>query len=86
LTPQKAEEVSGVEKSIVRSRLRRYLRDLFDESELRDLCFDLEIDFDGLQGEGKGDKVRELLAYVERRGRTNELLELCRRLRPNVSW
>jgi formylglycine-generating enzyme required for sulfatase activity len=69
-----------------RAKLRRNLRTCFDESELRDLCFDIGIDYDSLRGEGKGDKARELVAYLERRGRLSELIEVCEELRPKVPW
>ena len=65
-------------------QLRQLLTTHFNESELRDLCFDLRVDYDSLPGEGKGDKARELVAYLERRGRTSELLDACLRLRPNA--
>jgi formylglycine-generating enzyme required for sulfatase activity len=58
----------------------------FDLEELKMLCFQLHIDFDDLRGEGKEGKARELITYVERRSRTLELREMCRRLRPAVLW
>lgn len=58
----------------------------FNESELRTLCFDLEIDYDDLPGAAKTDKARELVAYLERRERIHELAQVGRRLRPDVSW
>src|SRR5262245_15533549 len=69
-----------------RAELRQILTIYFDESELRTLCFDLEIDYESLAGQGKRDKARELVAYAARRGRTAELVRLCRDLRPNVDW
>jgi hypothetical protein len=38
----------------------------FDLSELQDLCFNLSIDFDNLNGENKRDKAREAVAYCQR--------------------
>jgi hypothetical protein len=67
-------------------RLRRTLNRCFDENELRDLCFDLGVDYQDLPGEGKGAKVRELIAHLERRGRLPKLVEMGRELRPDVSW
>ncbi|MGZ7246537.1 hypothetical protein ACXWO4_10800, partial [Streptococcus pyogenes] len=37
-------------------------------------------------GQGKADKARELIAYVRRYGRVNELVTLCRHLRPHADW
>jgi hypothetical protein len=65
--------------------LRDVLYEYFDDSELRDLCFfELGIDYDGLAGTGKRDKIRELIAYCKRNGRVVELVQVCRRLRPNA--
>jgi len=71
---------------IDRSALRQNLTTYFNASELRTLCFDLNVDYDSLQGEGKGDKARELVAYMERHGRISELVEACKRLYPKVTW
>lgn len=69
-----------------RSRLRLLLVLHFSESELRDLCFDLGIDFEIIPGPTKSDKARELLAYTSRHGHHNALIAQCRRLRPHVEW
>ena len=68
------------------AELRQILTAHFDDSELRDLCFDLGVDYESLSGQGKSDKARELVAYFERRGHTLELVKTCRQLRPNASW
>lgn len=67
-------------------RLRQLLLEHFDDGELRDLCFDLHIVYDDLPGEGRKDKVRELVAHCERHVRIPELVKECRRSRPNVFW
>jgi hypothetical protein len=65
--------------------LRDVLYEYFDDGELRDLCFfELDIDYDGLKGSGKREKVRELLAYCKRFGCLPELVQACRKLRPNA--
>ncbi len=48
-------------------RLRRYLNEVLDLSELQAVCYDTGIDFQNLAGSGKMDKIRELLSYIERR-------------------
>jgi hypothetical protein len=58
----------------------------FNEEELRDLCFQLGIDYETLPGDSKTIKARELVAYHERRNRIESLSQVCRQLRPNVSW
>jgi Effector-associated domain 7 len=85
--PDTQEHAAGIPKSVVPlAALRHGLVTHFDASELRDLCFDLGIDYEALPGESKGDKARELVAYTERRGRTVELATLCRQLRPDADW
>jgi hypothetical protein len=67
--------------------LYKIITDHFDENELRTLyTVQLGLDYDSLQGEGKDAKARELIAYLERHGRISELIEVGKRLRPNVSW
>jgi predicted transcriptional regulator len=67
-------------------KLLQVLDKCFDEGELRTLCFHLDVDYDSLPGEGKANKARELVAYLERRGRIPELVETGKQLRPDVSW
>ena len=69
-----------------RSRLRQLLAERFSEGELRTLCFDLGIEYDDLPGEGRADRARELVAYLERRDRISDLKEIGERMRPDVSW
>ena len=66
--------------------LQQMIQRYFNTSELRSLCFDLGIEYEDISGENKSDKVRELITYAERHGRTHELIMLCRRLRPHVDW
>ncbi len=46
------------------------------------MCFDLQVDYDSLRGEGKAGKARELVAQAERIGRLAELEAAVRRERP----
>ena len=73
---------SSSRKSLV--DLRHNLLTHFSEDELRTLCFDLGVDFEALSGENKDGKVRELVAFLERRGRIPELIATCRELRPSA--
>jgi hypothetical protein len=67
-------------------QLRQLLATRLDQGELRTLCFDLGIDYDDLPGEGKANKARELVAYLDNRGRIPELLRAGEQLRPDISW
>lgn len=72
--------------TISTDKLRQILNDYFNESELQNLAFDLGLDYENLPGKSKGDKARELIAFLERRGRLSELVQTCYQLRPNASW
>jgi hypothetical protein len=66
--------------------LREIVALYFNEGELRTLCFDLGVDYDDLPGKGKTEKAKDLVEYLEHRGRISELVEIGQQLRPNVSW
>lgn len=68
----------------LRRRLRQVLVERFNESELRTLCFELDVDYESLQGQGKADKARELVAYLGRRQRIQGLALTVKRLRPDI--
>jgi hypothetical protein len=66
------------------ARLRQVIVERYDLEELRTLCFDLSVDspalrasasVDALRGEGTAAKTRELLLYLGRRGRLEDLLD-----------
>jgi len=58
----------------------------FDDEELRDLCFKLNVYDESLPGGGKSGKARELVMFLERQGRLAELVTLGKKLRPEISW
>jgi hypothetical protein len=70
----------------VLARLRRNLDEYFNDEELRNLCADLNVDYDNLPAQGKENKIRELIAYLDRRLRIPELAKKCGELRPKASW
>ena len=65
--------------------LREAIDKHFNLEELRTLCDDIGVDFDNLGGEGKEAKARELIAYLERRGELERLIDAIRRQRPGSS-
>jgi hypothetical protein len=71
---------------IEQAGLRRYIQEHFNIGELQALCFDLKIDYDGLSGEGVGNKVRELVAYCLRHRRILDLIRDLSRRRPSIKW
>jgi hypothetical protein len=69
-----------------RVRLRMMIDEHLNKSELQTLCFDMNVDYDSLNGENKSDKARELVAYFQRRGTIRDLVAKCKELRPKVEW
>ncbi len=60
------------------------LDERFDMGELNLLCFRLHIDYEDLGGEGKQEKILELLNYLERRGRLLDILDSIRVYRKDI--
>ncbi|WP_420627389.1 hypothetical protein [Candidatus Leptofilum sp.] len=75
---------NGQEKPVDLRKLLRAINDSFSEDDLRDLCFELRLDFENLPGSVKKDKVRELIIHFDRRKRINVLVEAFREMRPHV--
>ena len=71
------------ESSPAAGSLRAVLAEAFTDDDLRDLCFDMSIDYESLPGDNKSAKARELVLYCQKRGRLEELAGHVRRLRPN---
>lgn len=70
-----------------RRQLRQLLTDYFSLSELKNICFDLDIDYENLpEHDHKSGFVRELLAFAGRIGRLQELIQVCREERPQLAW
>lgn len=65
--------------------LRDQIVQLFNESELHDICLELNIDPETFD-ESKTTFVRELIFYLSRRGRLGELIKICQRERSHVEW
>lgn len=66
--------------------LHQAIDEYFSLEELQELCVSLGIEYQNLPGEIRRAKARELVALVERSGRTGELLEQLQGMRPNVDW
>ena len=57
----------------------------FNVEELKEVCFHLGIEYEDILGEARRDKMRELILYVQRANRVDDLIQECQRQRPNVS-
>lgn len=65
-------------------KLREEIGKRFNTEELKDLCIDLGIDYEDLGGEGRKNKIRELVYHHERRDTTPKLVERVRVARPGI--
>lgn len=69
-----------------RTALLKELSRTFNDEELADLCFDLDIDYEELDGSNRRAKARELITYCERRDMVSELIAACAEMRGNIDW
>jgi serine/threonine protein kinase/tetratricopeptide (TPR) repeat protein len=83
--PAGAKEAQAAQE-VWRGRLRQILDKRFDEGELRDACFDLDITYDDLPGRGQGDKARELVDYLDRRHKVSLLIRWGKTNRTDIDW
>ena len=64
-------------------KLFQFMLDAFNEEDLRKLCFLLAVEYDSLPGRAKSAKTQELISYVDRNGRLDELIEIIKEERPD---
>lgn len=64
--------------------LAQLLAHRLDAQELRHLCFEMEVEYDGLGGEGKAARARELVAYLNRREGLPRLVAWLESNRPDI--
>lgn len=84
---QKAYEVAAPKgQELKRIQLRDALLNHFNENELEDLCFELDVNYEDLPGSARPQKVRELISYFERLrpGRVQTLETYVREKRPHA--
>jgi len=67
-------------------KLSDLVYEYFNTSELKNLCFQLQIDYESLSGNNRRDKTRELTMHCHRHGRVDELIAKCQELRSHVDW
>ena len=72
-----------------RKQLYDQMRQSLNESELRDVCFYMDVDYESIAVHAKHtlyDKMRELIQAGERLGKLTALLQACERVRPEREW
>jgi len=67
--------LDGVETAALRRerQLQERLMQVYDLEGLRQLCFELAVDYEELPGQTKSAKTREMVQYMGRHGRLDEL-------------
>ncbi|MCB8988992.1 MAG: trypsin-like peptidase domain-containing protein [Ardenticatenaceae bacterium] len=68
------------------SAIHQLLLAHFSEEELKNLCLGLGVAYDDLPAAGRENKARELVTYLERRGRLDELRLAVLKARPSAIW
>lgn len=68
------------------NHLHKGLTTSYSFEELKTVCFSINVDFDDLPGGTKEAKARELLSYLDRRGKLQTLIDYCLKERPNFKW
>ena len=70
-------------ESSKRAKLRQFLIDRFSLGDLKDLAFDLGVDFQALPHQDTPELARELIAYLEHREETKPLIVEVVKQRPD---
>ena len=66
--------------------LRREMMRCFEETDLIEICMDLNISFTDLNGHSRKDKVRSLIVYCNKLGRIPDLVTICPEVNPDFAW
>ena len=70
-----------------RKRIRQNIIEGFTLSEIKDLCYDLDIDYEILPDhDHKTGLARELIGYLGRNNRLEEFIDICQEERPELVW
>jgi hypothetical protein len=59
---------------------------VFSLEEMHDLCFHLGVAAEDIAGDTRSQFARNLVGYLQRRGRLADLVRLARQLRPHLDW
>lgn len=76
-------EIEALKKDIV--KFTEIISSRLSLNEIALLTFDLGVDYDGLKGDSKSEKVLSLLNYLHQRNRLGEFLSIVSKMRPDIS-
>ena len=85
-TSMMADPTAKLSTTAKRTSLRNEISTTYNLGELRTLCFDASIPYEDIAGETKNDKIRELIAYAERKNKMSLLLTVLREGRPSATF
>ncbi len=69
-----------------RATFQDQMAQAFSLDDLREICFELDVNFDSVPGETIDRKTLELYSHMERRGDVYRLAAVCEKLRPKMNW
>lgn len=72
--------------TILPKNLDTLIRYHFDVNELQHLVYQMNIEYQDLTGETKHAKILALIDHCKRHGRLEQLIYLCRLMRPHINW
>lgn len=65
-------------------KLKNILDKRFSLAEIKDLCFELEIDYDDLGAGGLAERIQALLVYLNNRNEIGRIIALIAKYRPDI--
>lgn len=68
------------------NQIIKLMNQYFDINELRDLCLDLQIDYENLLGERKVDKIKALVGLFFRQNLLDVLINWLSGIKPDINW
>ncbi len=66
--------------------LAHQIESSFTIAEIQNICFDLGIEYENIEGNTKSNKARSLVKHCKRTGQLAQLVEQCKQLRPSIRW
>jgi tetratricopeptide (TPR) repeat protein len=69
-------------QKVIPAKLEQFIFLYFNDKELRELYFGVDVDYDSLPGHGKQEKAVEIVAFCSRHKKFDQLARLCRDKRP----
>lgn len=69
-----------------KKNIQKKIEEHFDLSEIKEICFNLDIEFENLSGTTRKEKSIELVEYFHKHNKLQKLIDYCIQQRPLVNW